>query len=344
MKKTASVYIPHYGCPNDCVFCNQVKISGRKTNLDYKAMELDILKSISTMREGDIVEIAFFGGSFTAIEDEVQDNCLELANEIGRRINKKIQIKLSTRPDKIDEKVIKRLKKYKVDTVELGVQSMDDEVLETSNRGHNSDIVYYASDIIKNSGIKLGLQIMIGLPKDTKEKLYSTIEKVIDIKPDIARIYPVLVIKDTELENMYYNKEYTPLDLQTTIKYAKYMYQKFEYAGINVIRIGLQATENITIGNDVVAGPFHSAFGELVINEIYKDKIEEELLKNKYTSDVLYIYSPKKYTSKILGNKKRNYDYFKNKYNIQIKIKNIDDDKIIILGEEFSWKDFLKTN
>ena len=340
MKKTASVYIPHYGCPNDCIFCNQVKISGKKTNLDYVAMKNDILTGISTMKDDDIVEIAFFGGSFTAIESEVQEECLSLANEIGNQIGKDIQIKLSTRPDAIDEQVIARLKKYNVHTVELGVQSMDDEVLELNNRGHDSSSVYRAAELIQNTDIKLGLQIMIGLYGDTREKLYQTIDKVVEIKPDIARIYPVLVIKDTMLEQLYYDKKYIPIDLDLAVEYAKDMYARFENAGINVIRIGLQATNNINVGNDVIAGPFHPAFGELVIGALYRDKIEKIIINSNYKEKTLEIFCPKRQISQIIGNKKANIKYFKDKYSIDIKVREGKTTKI--LNEELEWKDFLK--
>lgn len=342
MKKTVSIYIPHYGCPNDCVFCNQVKISGKKTNLNYSLMKEDILRDISTIKKEDELEIAFFGGSFTAIEDEVQDICLSIADNLRYELNRDIQIKLSTRPDKIDEKVIQRLKKYKVTTVELGVQSLDDTVLEVSNRGHSSQDVFISSKMIQDANIILGLQIMIGLPEDTKEKLYDTIEKVIQIKPDIARIYPVLVIKDTQLEQMYLNGLYTPTSLEEAVQLAKYTYLKFENAGINVIRIGLQATDNINFDKDVVAGPFHSAFGELVINEIYKDKIEEIIKKNDFKEKELKIFTPKKYISKILGNKKKNFNYFKEKYDINLKVCQSQDEYIQILDTSLKQEDILK--
>lgn len=343
MKKTISIFIPHYGCPNDCVFCNQVKISGKKTNLNYELIKRDILRDLSTIKDDNDIEIAFFGGSFTAIEDEVQEKCLEIADSFRKILSKKIQIKLSTRPDSIDEKVIQRLLKYDVTTVELGVQSLDDEVLKLSNRGHNAQDVSIASKLIKQANIKLGLQIMIGLPGDDENKLYKTIDKAITIRPDIARIYPVLVIKDTQLENMYLNGEYTPISLEKAVDLAKYMYVKFEQADIKVIRIGLQATENISFDKDVVAGPFHSAFGELVINEIYKDKIETIIKEKIFKEKELNIYTSKKYISKILGNKKKNLKYFKEKYDITLKVVETNNEYIQILNEKLREKDIIQS-
>lgn len=340
MKKTASVYIPHMGCPNDCIFCNQVKISGQKTVLDYKAMKEGILNSISTMKEDDTVEIAFFGGSFTAIEKDVQEKCLSLANEIAVQIGKDVQIKLSTRPDAIDDEVIDRLLRHKVHTVELGVQSMDDEVLYLNNRGHDSKSVYDACNLIRKTNINLGLQLMIGLLGDTKERLYQTIQKVVDIRPDIARIYPVLVIKDTALERLYIEKKYQPISLEDAVIYAKDMYKSFENANIKVIRIGLQATENISFGKDMVAGPFHSAFGEMVVGEIFRENIEKLIISDKFKEKTLIIHCPKNMISQIIGNKKKNALYFKERYDIQIKTN--EDTKLLILGRQYDWEDFIK--
>lgn len=318
LKKTASVFIPHYGCRYDCVFCNQVKISGMDKKFDYERARQDILRDIGSMDEGVTPEIAFFGGSFTAIDEEVQENCLSMANEIRDLFGGNLLIKMSTRPDAIDKNVIDRLKRYKVDTVELGVQSMDDEVLLAANRGHNSQDVYAASYMIKEAGIELGHQIMVGLPKDTEQKLHDTVEKVLEIRPNIARIYPVLVIKDTQLENMCKSNKYKALSVAEAVRLSAYVYKKFTDSGINIIRTGLQATDNINIDKDVVAGPFHSAFGELVINYLLRQEIERVLIGEDFIKKKLVIRSPKSYISKIIGNKKSNVKYFKEKYDAKL--------------------------
>ena len=292
------------------------------------------------MKEDDTVEIAFFGGSFTAIEKDVQEKCLSLANEIAVQIGKDVQIKLSTRPDAIDDEVIDRLLRHKVHTVELGVQSMDDEVLYLNNRGHDSKSVYDACNLIRKTSINLGLQLMIGLLGDTKEKLYQTIQKVVDIRPDIARIYPVLVIKDTALERLYIEKKYQPISLEDAVIYAKDMYKSFENANIKVIRIGLQATENISFGKDMVAGPFHSAFGEMVVGEIFRENIEKLIIADNFKEKTLIIHCPKNMISKIIGNKKKNALYFKQRYDLDIKTK--EDTKLLILGRQYEWEDFIK--
>lgn len=333
-KKTASVFIPHYGCKNDCVFCNQVKISGMDRKFDYESMKSGIIRDILSMKDGVDIEIAFFGGSFTAIDADVQENCLKIANDIRLKYGKDIQIKLSTRPDAIDETVINRLIKYRVNTVELGVQSMDDEVLKASNRGHDSKSVYIASDMIKKANINLGHQIMVGLPMDSQQKLRDTMKKVIDIGPDIARIYPVLVIKDTELERMYREGQYKPLSLEEAVKLSAFVYEQFENAGINVIRTGLQATENIDLGKDVVAGPFHSAFGELVISYIFKTKLENWIRQDHIRGRKLKIKANKNYISKIIGNKKSNKVYFKKNYDVDLSIQAVDEDGIKVENGE----------
>ena len=261
----------------------------------------------------------------------MQERCLSLANDIAGQIGRQVQIKLSTRPDAIDDEVIERLLRHKVHTVELGVQSMDDEVLRLNNRGHDSKSVYEACKLIRKTNIKLGLQLMIGLLGDTKEKLYQTIEKVIDIGPDIARIYPVLVIKDTALERLYHENKYQPISLEDAVIYAKDM---------KVIRIGLQATENIAVGKDMVAGPFHSAFGEMVVSEIFRENIEKLIVADNFNQKILIIACPKTMISKIVGNKKKNVIYFKQKYDIDIRPE--EGENLIILGRQYEWEEFIK--
>lgn len=315
-KKTISIFIPHMGCPNDCIFCNQKKITGAKTILNYNDIKLYMDKSVETIGKDAIVEVAFFGGSFTALEQSVQNDCLKLANEFRDKIPNKTLIKVSTRPDSIDEKILSNLKKFKVDTIELGVQSMCDEVLIYSHRGHNSECVYSSSKLIRDYDIKLGIQLMVGLPKDDIKKFKYTIQEVIRIKPDIARIYPVLVIKDTHLETLYLNNEYSPLQLEQAIELAKYAYMRLEEEDIRVIRIGLQNTDNIRLHSDVIAGPFHPAFGELVKSRVYRDVIEKYLEKNINFNKELNIQTTKNKISQIIGNKKCNKKYFEEKYKL----------------------------
>ncbi|MDM8534739.1 radical SAM protein [Clostridiaceae bacterium HSG29] len=318
------VFVPHRGCPNDCVFCNQRKITGQKNVYDYSQIDEEIMEAVKTIdfsKDPD-VEIAFYGGTFTAIDVESQETFLKIASKYVD--NYKIKgIRLSTRPDAIDEVVLKRLKKYGVKTIELGVQSLNEDVLLKSNRGHDSKIVYESAKLIKDYGFILGIQLMIGLPGDNLEINMRTVNEVIKMKPDIARIYPTLVIKDTELARMYEKGLYKPLNVMEAVEISKEMYKVLFSNNINVIRIGLQPTENILEGKDVVAGPFHSAFRELVISSYIFDLIKETI-ENESFNEIEFEINNKD-VSYLVGNKGINKKLIKDELNVKkmkIKINN----------------------
>ncbi len=318
------VFVPHRGCPNDCVFCNQRKITGQKNVYDYSQIDEEIMKAVKTIdfTKSPDVEIAFYGGTFTAIDVESQETFLKIASKYVN--NYKISgIRLSTRPDAIDENVLKRLKKYGVKTIELGVQSLNEDVLLKSNRGHNSEIVYESAKLIKEYGFILGIQLMIGLPGDNLEINMRTVNEVVKIKPDIARIYPTLVIKDTELARMYEKNLYKPLNVMEAVEISKEMYKVLFLNNINVIRIGLQPTENILEGEDVVAGPFHSAFRELVVSSYIFDLIKENIENESF--DEIEFEINNKDVSYLIGNKGINKKLIKDELNVKkmkIKINN----------------------
>ena len=215
------IFVPHFGCPNDCIFCNQKSISGQKNNMTKeKAKKIieDYLKNIK-LEEAQI-EIAFFGGSFTAIEPEKQDEWLQLAYEYIK--TKQVQsIRVSTRPDAIDKNILKRLKKYKVETIELGVQSTNDYILKRANRGHTYEDVKKASKLIRRYGFKLGHQMMVGLPESTRADEINTAKDLIKLKPKMVRIYPVLVIKNTKLAEEYEKGIYETITLTQAIEEAE---------------------------------------------------------------------------------------------------------------------------
>ena len=191
------VFVPHLGCPNDCIFCNQKSISGQKksvTKEETKKIIDNYLKSIKD--EDPQIEIAFFGGSFTAIEKEKQEELLQVAYEYIKE-GKVESIRISTRPDCIDKETLKRLKKYKVKTIELGVQSANDYILKRANRGHTFEDVKKASRMIRWNGFKLGHQMMVGLPESTRIDEINTAKSLVKLKPKMIRIYPVLVVKNT---------------------------------------------------------------------------------------------------------------------------------------------------
>ena len=277
------IFVPHEGCPHNCVFCNQNSITGASNKVDAKFVKETIDKYLVNINiEKSIVEVSFYGGTFTAIPMEKQRELLSVAKTYKE--NGKINyIRLSTRPDYIDRTILDNLKKYSVDIIELGVQSLDEEVLLKSGRGHSENDVINASALIKEYGFTLGHQIMIGLPGDTFKKDIETTLKVINIGPSIARIYPALVIRNTPMEIMYNSSSYKPYSLMDAVKISKVLYGLFTNSHINVIRIGLQPTEEINEGKEIISGPFHPAFRELVESSIINDMLLEEIghLKSK---------------------------------------------------------------
>ncbi|PKM57124.1 MAG: radical SAM protein [Firmicutes bacterium HGW-Firmicutes-3] len=265
MKKHMNIpiFVPHNGCPHDCIFCNQKKISGYNASFNEHQVRDEIEAYLSTVKGMPHIEIAFFGGSFTGIPIEEQKSYLELATEYIHKYDLD-GIRLSTRPDMITKEILDLLSHYPVIGIELGVQSMSDEVLLASKRGHTADDVIKACKLIRSYPFDLGLQMMLGLPKDTVALSLYTADQIIGLDPDMVRIYPTLVIKDTELATLYQHGLYTPWDLETTINLCLDILPRFEAAGIKVLRIGLQTTQEIQLGRDVVAGPFHPAIRQLI--------------------------------------------------------------------------------
>ena len=257
-------FIPHIGCPHNCVFCSQDKITGKECPVKPEEVLPVIREYRATIPRGaKAVEAAFFGGSFTGIPVALQKAFLKearLAKEEGLIEG----IRLSTRPDYIDKEVLGRLKDYGVDTIELGVQSMSDKVLAKSSRGHTSADVVRASRSIREYGFKLGLQMMIGLPGSGRETEIETASRICSLKPDFVRIYPALVIRGTDLEIMYKKGLYKPLALEEAIDTCVALAEMFLRENISIIRIGLQPTDLISQDGEVAAGPFHPSFRQLV--------------------------------------------------------------------------------
>ncbi|MCI8284697.1 MAG: radical SAM protein [Firmicutes bacterium] len=241
------IFVPHAGCPHDCVFCNQKAITARSGAPEQQEIINTIERNLSTIKTNpniSTVEIAFFGGSFTGIPEEEQHRYLKIAKSY--KDNGLIHnIRLSTRPDYININILNNLKNYNVDIIELGVQSFDPDVLRKSNRGHDTQTVFKNADLIKSYGFTLGIQLMIGLPGDSYEKCMDSVAQTIKIAPQIARIYPTVVIRDTALYEMTKNGKYTPVTEREAVITAKDMYLSLTNAGINVIRIGLKSSDNI---------------------------------------------------------------------------------------------------
>lgn len=324
-KYNIPIFVPHKGCPYDCVFCNQKRITGQTAEVSPDDVTRTIEQYLETIPEGSSIEVAFFGGSFTGIPIEEQTALMERVRPYiaAGRIS---GIRLSTRPDYISREILDNLKRCHVTTVELGVQSMSEEVLLKSNRGHSPEQVEAAVALIKEYGIGLGLQMMTGLPGDTTERSEYTAKRLIALKPDCVRIYPTLTIKDTALETMYKRGEYIPESLDAAVQLSKKLLLMFEAAGITVIRIGLQPTDEINEDASVVAGPFHSSFGELVESEIYYDIAAKKLAGlPRGTENAILRVNPRS-VSKMSGNRRKNIMRIKDRFNISVKI--IADDKL----------------
>lgn len=297
------IFVPMEGCPHQCVFCNQDKITNSdEEKVDGQFVRDTIEEYISTIQNKDAtIEVSFFGGTFTGIPIEKQNELLAVAKEYKDKciIDK---IHMSTRPDYIDVNILDNLKRFDVDVIELGVQSLDEEVLRESGRGHSVEDVIRASKLINDYGITLGHQIMLGLPSDTEEKDIYSVKESIKMNPKIARIYPSLVITDTPMAKMFKRGTYEPYSLEKAVDVSKILYKMYKEAGVNVIRIGLQPTENISEGGDVIAGPFHSAFRELVDSSIISDEIIKYANENDGN---INIYVNNNTISKIYADKKR---------------------------------------
>ncbi|MCI6151703.1 elongator complex protein 3 [Fusobacterium perfoetens] len=295
------IFISHFGCPNACVFCNQVKINGRETDVTIEDLKKIIDEYLEILPKDSYKEVAFFGGTFTGISMEKQKEYLEGVKEY---LDKGMVqgIRLSTRPDYINEEVLNQLKKYHVTTIELGVQSLDEEVLKKSARYYPIEKVYEASSLIKSYGINLGIQLMPGLPGSSYESDIESVKKVIEIAPQNVRVYPTLIIKDTEMERMYKRGEYEVFTLEEAIKRCRKICSLLELNNINIIRVGLQPSEDLRNGGVSVEGAFHPAFRELVDGEIYFNFLKNlEEIQGK-----LEIEANEKLISKIVGIKKKN--------------------------------------
>lgn len=319
------IFVPHLGCPNDCIFCNQKSISGQKENMTKEKAKKIIEEYINAIQTKDAsIEIAFYGGSFTAIEPEKQVELLEVANEYIKK-GKVESIRISTRPDCIDKETLKRLKKYKVKTIELGVQSANDYILKKANRGHTFEDVKKASKMIRWNGFQLGHQMMVGLPESTRIDEINTAKALIKLKPKMVRIYPVLVVKDTKLEKDYKNGIYEPLPLVQAVEICKQLVRMFADKKIDVIRIGLQNTEEITDPqgekSQVVAGPYHPAFRQLVEAGMWYDAIVGKIKKlNVKVKEVQVTVNPID-ANNVIGHKKENVVKLKETYDVDLILK-----------------------
>lgn len=250
------VFIPHIGCPHDCVFCNQKRIAGTKNAPKPEEVSAHIASALEIIGHA---EVAFYGGSFTAIDKELQREYLTAAKENSGVC----AVRVSTRPDAIDAEILELLKEYGVTTVELGAQSMDNNVLDISHRGHTKEDIVRASHMIKEAGFNLILQMMVGLPGDSYKGAIDTAREIASLAPNGVRVYPTVVVRDTMLEDLWRAGEYRAMEIDEAVEVCADIVQIFEAANIPIIRMGLNPTEDLS-GGDALAGVYHPAFGQLV--------------------------------------------------------------------------------
>ncbi len=311
-KGNISIFVPHLGCPCQCSFCNQRTITGK--NRQPTANDVRTAVDTALKRKGYSYEIAFFGGSFTAIDRDYMIELLSAAYEYVKT-GEVDGIRISTRPDCIDDEVLEILKSYGVTSIELGAQSMDDDVLKANRRGHSSKDVCNTSKLIKEYGFELGLQMMTGLYKDTEQKAIETAGKIITLNPSTVRIYPTVVLKGTHLEQLYNSCEYTPLNPDESAQLCAKLVPMFEKAGIKIIRLGLQSSPELK--KNMIAGGFHDSFGELVKSRLLLNKILE------YPAGDYQISVNSRSLSQLKGNGKSNiYALIERGYNVKIVIDN----------------------
>ncbi len=297
-----AIFVPHNGCPNQCSFCNQRTISGKVSQPTAK----DVADACETAKQNFAPEtcfqLAFFGGSFTAIDREYMLSLLEAAQPYITDGFLNGGIRISTRPDFIDDEILLLLKRFGVRAIELGAQSMDDSVLNLNRRGHTAEDVVRASALIKKHDFELGLQMMTGLYGSTAQESFITAQRFIELSPDTVRIYPTVVLPDTMLAGLYLSGEYAVQSLDETVEICSRLLEIFEAEGIKVIRLGLHAQQDVC--ENYLAGGYHPALRELCEGEIYYRKIKaalEDKPKGAYTIKV----SPAE-ISKAVGQKKKN--------------------------------------
>ena len=298
------IFIPHLGCPNNCVFCNQRSISGH-LSFDPSSVEREIEEALSTVSPEDECEIAFFGGSFTGIDRALMIDLLDRAQKYidSGRVG---SIRLSTRPDYINDEILTILSRYGVRTVELGLQSLSDKVLTAAGRGHDALCAERACALVKKYGFELIGQMMIGLPLSDEESEAATARKICRMGADGARVYPTVVFRDTELASMTERGEYTPLtDGEAAVRTAKVL-DIFDRAGVPCIRVGLCASENLADKSRVIGGANHPSVGEMAMSELYFTRICQELDSLDAKGGELTVYVSRGAVSKAVGQKRRN--------------------------------------
>ena len=330
------IFIPHEGCSNACVFCNQRSISGT-VSFDASRVDALISEALTTVSDEDTCEIAFFGGSFTGIDRKLMLYLLGVAQkyvDLGRVQS----IRLSTRPDYITPSIIADLKGFSVKTVELGLQSLSDKVLTASGRGHDAQCAADACKMVKEAGFELIGQMMIGLPSSDLNTEIMTARRIIELGADGARVYPTVVFYNTELAEMTKRGDYSPISNEDAVMRTKEVLKIFDECGVPCIRVGLCASDNLADDSHVLAGANHPSIGEMARSEVYFDRICDEIERMGVGGGELTVYVARGCVSKAVGQKKRNKERICQKYGFK-KVKVLEKNQImgynIILEHNF---------
>ncbi|MCL1864973.1 MAG: radical SAM protein [Spirochaetes bacterium] len=312
---TIPIFIPHEGCANRCVFCNQWRVTGAVEKVTSESITKTIEKYLSTaIDRAEKIEIGFFGGSFTGLSlNEQKRYFLAVSPYVESGLIDSVRI--STRPDYIDKGKLEILKENHVETVELGVQSFSDKVLKAAGRGHSSKDSINAFYLLRSSGFRVGIQLMPGLPEDSYTSSIQSTIKTVELYPDDVRIYPTVVLKDTQLEKLFNEKSFIPVTLEEAVELCAEIYGILTEKGINIIRMGLHPMD--LNNGDIIAGPYHEAFGFMVKSRyrrrILEEVIEESVKKNK-NCDLISLMIPAKMKEEYIGMKRENIFYLKEKY------------------------------
>ena len=308
-------FIPHAGCAHQCVFCNQRNITGRDSPPPPATVAQTIRKHLGTASSSVRTEVAFYGGSFTALPPEQQQSYLGAVRpfiETGEVSS----IRISTRPDSISSDRLDLLEQFGVGTVELGAQSMNDRVLSFSGRGHSAGDTERSVRLLRDRRFTIGIQLMPGLPGDSPQFFRDTVVRVIDLGPDMVRLYPALVLRDTPLELQYRDGRYTPLSLDEAVTWCRDAMDRLERSGIRVIRVGLQPTEELDRPGTVVAGPYHPSFRQLVDSARLLDRIRAILGPEHCAKDVTLAVNPRDLSS-AAGQKRHNVRLLKEEFGLR---------------------------
>ena len=299
MASIVPVFVPHEGCPCRCVFCNQNTIAGQSERMTPDRARTILLDGLARLPEGSCPQAAFYGGSFTAVEEGLQEGLLAVTDELIRQ-GRLSSVRISTRPDAISEEILMRLKRHQVTTVELGAQSMSDEVLRLSGRGHTAQDTVRAAKLVRQAGLELIIQTMAGLPGDTRERAKETAKRVAELEPDGVRLYPVVVLPDTALYTLWSCGQYHALEPDEAAEWCADMLEEWLPRGIRILRIGLNPTEELQ--SQAAAGAYHPAMGELAYNALWYRRLRRRLEAG--ADGTLAV--PSRELSRAIGQKRRN--------------------------------------